>query len=81
MGNGNSGGALQHGVQTVDAGFLQSTAQQGVLHNLILVAGLTQALTQLGVVGHGNTLVINDYAGNSGLQLLAEFSHLLLLLL
>ena len=65
-----SSGAVQNGIQSLEADFLGGKASQGVLDNGILHVVLSQLSTQLGVVFDSDALVVHQDAGRSILQLL-----------
>jgi large subunit ribosomal protein L1 len=73
-------GAVQQIIQIVQASVVESKAQQGVLHNRIIHAALTALLTQSGVFLNGNTLVVDDDACGSLLDLLGQLGNDCLLL-
>ena len=73
-------GAVQQIIQIVQAGVVESEAQQGVLHNRIIHAALTALLTQSSVFLNGNTLVVDNDACGSLLDLLGQLGNDCLLL-
>ena len=68
-------GAIQQIIQIVQASVVESKAQQGVLHNRIIHAALTALLTQSGVFLNGNTLVVDNDACGSLLDLLGQLGN------
>ena len=67
-------------LQALDAGLLESQGQQGVLHNLVLAASLTQLLAQLGVFLHRDAFVIHQDTHIGLFKVLGQLGNLLFLL-
>ena len=77
----DGGRSFQNGIHSIDARILEGAGKKRVLYNLVFVSGFTQFLTELRIVCHCDALVIDDNADASTLQLFAELSDSLLLLL
>ena len=66
--------------QLAQASLFGSAAQNVILDNSILNARFTQLAAQLGVIGHGDAAVIDQYAGSGIFHLFCQSSNLLLFL-
>lgn len=75
---GDGGGAFQHRLKAFQTGSLSCSAQKGVLYDSVVHTGLTQLVTQLRVVGHGDAFVVNYYTGAGILDPVRKSGNLLL---
>ena len=66
--------------QLAQASLFGSAAQDVILDNSVLNARFTQLAAQLGVIGHGDAAVIDQYAGSGIFHLFCQSSNLLLFL-
>lgn len=60
----HGGGTLEVLVESLVTSLLGSQTQHSVLGYEVINASFTQLLTQLGIVLYGNTLIVNNDAGN-----------------
>ena len=78
---GQGGGSFKHRIQCVVTDLLCREAEQRVLDDRVLDAGFPQFLTELGIVGDIDPLVVDQHARGSIFQLFRQRGDRLLFLL
>src|SRR5699024_12655696 len=64
----DGGGTVQEVVETLDAGFLRRTLDQGVLCHGVR-GGVTQGVAELGDLRNGEATVFGDHGARGGLEI------------